>query len=121
MIDQQEETEGGASGDRLGAPFSLSALSKGALTHHRWLVVVWPAAIVRPSGAAPPGCPSLPVIYQQTPTAAYASDAAASITGGLGAIGHQQAARIYTGALLATIRTNKYKRGLNIIQISAIL
>ena len=31
-------------------------------------------------------------IYQQTPTAACASDAAAPITGGLGAIGHQQAA-----------------------------
>ena len=31
-------------------------------------------------------------IYQQTPTAACASDAAAPITGGLGAFSHQQAA-----------------------------
>jgi len=37
-------------------------------------------------------------IYQQTPTAACALDAAAPITGGLGAIGHQQAALgIYRG------------------------
>ena len=34
MIYQQEGTEAGASGDDLGAPFSLSALSKSALTHH---------------------------------------------------------------------------------------
>ena len=34
VIDQQEGTEAGASGDDLGAPFSLSALSKSALTHH---------------------------------------------------------------------------------------
>jgi len=35
VIDQQEGTEAGASGDDPGAPFSLSALSKCALTHHR--------------------------------------------------------------------------------------
>ena len=34
MIYQQEGTEAGASGDDLGAPFSLSPLSKSALTHH---------------------------------------------------------------------------------------
>ena len=34
MIYQQEGTEAGASGDDLGAPFSLPVLSKSALTHH---------------------------------------------------------------------------------------
>ena len=34
MIDQQERAEAGASGDGLGAPFSLSAFSKSAFTHH---------------------------------------------------------------------------------------
>ena len=34
MIDQQKRTEAGASGDDLGAPFSLPTLSKSALTHH---------------------------------------------------------------------------------------
>jgi len=34
VIDQQEGTEAGASGDDLGAPFSLPALSKSALAHH---------------------------------------------------------------------------------------
>ena len=33
-IYQQEGTEAGASGDDLGAPFSLPVLSKSALTHH---------------------------------------------------------------------------------------
>ena len=61
--------------------------AKSALTHHRHrLVVVWPAAIVRPSGAGVAPLPVLPCRYiQQTPTAACASDAAAPITGGLGA------------------------------------
>ena len=34
VIDQQKRTEAGASGDDLGAPFSLPTLSKSALTHH---------------------------------------------------------------------------------------
>ena len=35
VIDQQEKTEAGASGNDLGAPFSLWAPTKGALTHHQ--------------------------------------------------------------------------------------
>ena len=60
-------------------------------------VVVWPAAIVRPpgetgAGTAPPS--AFPCQYiQQTPMAACASDAAEPITGGLGAVSHQQAAQ----------------------------
>ena len=58
MIDQQEGTEAGASGDDLGAPFSLPVL----FTHHRHrLVVVWPAAIVR---VAP--LPVLPLLVYTT-------------------------------------------------------
>ncbi len=34
MIDQQERTKAGLSGNGLGAPFSLPALLKSALTHH---------------------------------------------------------------------------------------
>ena len=79
--------------DDLGAPFPLSALSKSALTHHR-------PAVVPPDGSRAPSGDgsrrtflSCPVwTGQQTPTAACASDAAAPITGGLGIIGHQQAA-----------------------------
>ena len=60
VIDQQEGTEAGASGDDLGAPFSLLALSKSALTHQsasgRWYCLT---AAVCPPGAAPPGCPPL--------------------------------------------------------------
>jgi hypothetical protein len=91
-------TKAGASGDDLGAPLSLLALSKSALTHHRrWLVVVWPAAIVRPPGVSFPAG-----IYQQTPAAACASDAAVPITGGLGAVSTNKRHRVYTEALLAT-------------------
>ena len=46
-----------------------------------------------PSGGGSAGVSSPAGIYQQTPTAACASDAAAPITGGLGAFGHQQAAQ----------------------------
>ena len=35
VIDQQEKTEAGASGNDLGAPFSLWAPAKGARTHHQ--------------------------------------------------------------------------------------
>ena len=82
----------GSAQDDLGAPFSLSALSKSALTHHRQAggsTACGRRALSRGGSA---GVSSPAGIYQQTPTAACASDAAAPITGGLGAIGHQQAA-----------------------------
>ena len=51
MIDQQERTEVGASGDDLGAPFSLpGSLLRAHLLTTSKLAVVWPAAIVRPPG-----------------------------------------------------------------------
>lgn len=93
-IDQQGETEAGASGDELGAPFFFGPLlSVYTYSHRQLLVAVWPAAIIRPLGAAPLGGGFLASIYQQTPPAACASDAATPIARGLGDFSHQQAAR----------------------------
>ena len=103
MIDQQEGTEAGASGDDLGAPFSLFALSKSALTHHRrWLAGGMACGHRAPSGGGSAGVSSPAGIYQQTPMAACASDAATPITGGLGPSATNKLHRVYTGALLAT-------------------
>ena len=83
----------GSAQDDLGAPFSLSALSKSALTHHRQAGgVVPPAAAVRPPGAAPPGCPPLPVYTSRRQRRLVHRAELRRCTGGLGAIGHQQAA-----------------------------
>ena len=93
MIDQQEGTEAGASGGDLGAPFSLSALCEERTYSPPaswWWYGLRPSCALR--GLAPPS--AFPCQYiQQTPTTACASDAAAPITGGLGAFGHQQAAQ----------------------------
>ena len=74
------------------------------LTTSRRLAVVWPAAIVRPPGAAPPGL-SFPAQYnQQTPTAARASDAAAPMYwGAWGPSATNKQPGVYTQALLATM------------------
>ena len=57
MIYQQEGTEAGASGDDLGAPFSLPVL----FTHHLPRpAVVLPPAVVRSPRVGPPGVPFLP-------------------------------------------------------------
>ena len=82
----------GSAQDDLGAPFSLSALSKSALTHHRQAGGSTACGRLALSRGGSAGVSSPAGIYQQTPTAACASDPAAPITGGLGAIGHQQAA-----------------------------
>ena len=85
--------EAGAPGDDLGAPFSLSALCEERTYSPPaswWWYGLRPSCALR--GLAPPS--AFPCQYiQQTPTAACASDAAAPITGGLGAFGHQQAAQ----------------------------
>ena len=62
------------------------------LTTGQGPMVVLPDGSRAPSGGGSAGVSFPAGIYQQTPTAACASDAAAPITGGLGAIGHQQAA-----------------------------
>ena len=51
VIDQQEGTEAEASGRTRALRSLYRPSAKSALTHHRHrLVVVWPAAIVRPPG-----------------------------------------------------------------------
>ena len=66
VIDQQKGTEAGASRDDLGAPFSLSAISKSALTHHRLgaPMVVLPDGSRAPSGGGSVGVSSPAGIYQ---------------------------------------------------------
>ena len=65
MIDQQKGTEEGASGDDLGAPFSLPALSKSALTHPPQAGDVLPPAVVRSPGGGRPAEQSFPAQYGQ--------------------------------------------------------
>ena len=60
MIDQQEGTEAGASGDGLGAPFSLPALLKSALTHHPQADGGTACGSRALSEGGPLGVPSLP-------------------------------------------------------------
>ena len=108
-----------AGGDGCAVLF-VGPLLRAHLLATRKLEVVWPAAIVSPPGAAPPGCPSPASIHQQTPTAACASDAAAPITGGLGPSAINKRHRVYTGALLA-ITAKAYKKGLNMVWIDDIL
>ena len=64
VIDQQKGTEAGASGDDLGAPFSLPALSKSALTHHPQAGGGTACGSRAFSGAAPPGVSFPASIYQ---------------------------------------------------------
>ena len=53
---------------------------------------------MRPPGAAPPGVSFPASIYQQPPTATFASGGAGSMRWGLGGRGHQQAVPgIYRG------------------------
>ena len=94
MIYQQGRTEAGASEDDLGAPFSLWPSRRAHLLttrKWRWYCLRQSCALRRAARRASLPCPVW--TGQQTPTAACASDAAAPITGGLGAIGHQQAAQ----------------------------
>ena len=100
MIDQQEGAESGASGDDLGAPFSLSALSKSALTHHPQAGGGTAYGSRALSEGRPAGCP-FPAQYGQASRRQRRLVHRAELrrcTGGLGAIGHQQAAPgIYRG------------------------
>ena len=94
--------------------------AKGALTHHQPMACGGTAYGSRaPSGGRLyRGCPSLPSIYQQTPTAACASDVTAPMH--WGAWGPNKRHRVYTGALLATT-VNACKRGLKAVCNGGIL
>ena len=100
MIYQQEETEAGASGDDLGAPFSLSALSKSALTHHPQ-AGGGTACGSRALSEGRPARRPIPAQYGQVSRRHRRLVHRAELrrcTGGLGAVGHQQAAPgIYRG------------------------
>ena len=88
---------------------------KSAFTHHRrWLVVVWPAAIVRPPGER--GRDGSAIIF---PLPVYTADANGGLCIGRSRADHRglggpsatnKLRRVYTGALLATT-VRAYKRG----------
>ncbi len=100
VIDQQKGTEAGASGDDLGAPFSLLAPSEERTYSPPPLAGGMACGHRAPSGGGSAGVSSPAGIYQQTPMAACASDAATPITGGLGPSATNKLHRVYTGALL---------------------
>ena len=92
MIDQQKGTEAGA--PRM--TWALRSLCQPSRRAHLLTtdkrVVVPPAAAVRSPGAAPPGCPPLPVYTSRRQRRLVHWAELHRCTGGLGAIGHQQAA-----------------------------
>ena len=112
VIDQQEKTEAGASGNDLGAPFSLWAPAKGALTHHQPGAGGGTACGSRaPSGGGSAGVVlPCPVIPADTNGGLCIGRSCADALGGLGAIGHQQASAGYIPAhclLLLSAPTSK--------------
>ena len=99
VIYQQEGTEAGASGDDLGAPFSLPVLSKSALTHHPQAgggTACGSCALSEGRPVGPLPCPAW--TGQQTPTAACASDEATPMHWRFGSVSHQQARAGYIPA-----------------------
>ncbi|NBI67787.1 hypothetical protein D1646_13440 [Pseudoflavonifractor sp. 60] len=101
----------GASGDDLGAPFSLpGSLLRAHLLTTSKLAVVWPAAIVRPQRAAPPGA-SFPCRYIPADTngGLCIGRSCSDALGAWGPTATNKRHRVYTGALLATTATSKNK------------
>ena len=96
-----EGTEAGASGDDLGAPFSLSALcEESVLTHHRHRLVV-----VLPDGNRAHGSVAGPPLLVYTADANSGLCIGWSCADALGAWGPSatnKRHRVYTCALLAT-------------------
>ena len=104
MIYQQEGTEAGASGDDLGAPFSLSALSKSALTHHPQAGGGTACGSRALSEGRPAGRP-IPAQYGQVSRRHRRLVHRTQLRRSLGAWGSSatnKLRRVYTGALLAT-------------------
>ena len=104
MIDQQEGTEG----ERPGMAWALRSLCRPSARAHLLTTGQGPAVVLpdgsrAPSGGGSAGVSSPAGIYQQTPTAACASGAAAPMHWGLGGLWPPTScARVYTGAVLAT-------------------
>ena len=104
MIYQQERTEVGVSGDDLGAPFSLPALSKSALTHHPQAGGGTAFGSRALSEGRPAGRP-FPAQYRQASKRHRRLVHRAELrrcAGGLGPSATNKLRRVYTGALLAT-------------------
>ena len=116
----------GAFGDDLGAPFSFAGpLRRAHLLTTRKLVVVWPAAIVRPPGAAPLGVP-FPCRYipADANSGLCIGRSRADRRGLGGPSATNKLRRVYTDALLATTvspTVSAYKKWLNIVRIGGIL
>ena len=101
-------TEGGASGDGLGAPFSLSALSKSALTHHQQAGGGMACGHRAPSGGGSAGGPSLPVYTSRRQRRLVHRTQPRRSPGAWGPSATSKRHRVYTCALLATT-VNAYK------------
>ena len=104
VIDQQEKTEAGASGNDLGAPFSLWAPAKGALTHHQPGAGGGTACGSRaPSGGGSAGVVlPCPVIPADANGGLCIGRSCADALGAWGPSVTNKRHRVYTGALLAT-------------------
>jgi len=103
VIDQQEGTKAGASGDDLGAPFFLSALGEGRTysppASGRWWYCL--TAAVRPPGGLP-GCPPLPVYTSRRRRRLVHRTQLRRSPGAWGPSTTNKLRQVYTGALLAT-------------------
>ena len=121
MIDQQEGTEAGASGDDLGAPFSLPALSKSALTHHPQAGggTVCGSRALSGGGSAVEAhlCQYIP---ESTSGGLCIGRSRTDALGAWGPSATNKLRQVYTGASLAPT-INIYKCGLNVIRIGDIL
>ena len=93
VINQQEGTEAGASGDDLGAPFSLPTLSKSALTYHQQVGGGMARSHRAPSGEGG-SVISFPLpVYTEDANGGLCIGRNCADHRGLGAFGRQQAAQ----------------------------
>ena len=104
VIYQQEGTEAGASGDDLGAPFSLPVLSKSALTHHPQASGGTACGSRAFDQGDPPSVPSLPSMDRPADATGglCIGRSCADALGAWGPSATNKLRRVYTGALLAT-------------------
>ncbi len=101
---QQKGTGAGASGDGLGAPFSLSALSKSALTHHQQAGDGTAFGSRTLDQGGPPDIPSPPSMDREADATGglCIGRICADTVGAWGLSAINKLRRVYTGVLLAT-------------------
>ena len=103
VIYQQEGTEAGASGDDLGAPFSLPVLSKSALTHQPQAGGGMACGHRAPSGGGSAGGTlPLPVYTSRRQQRLVHRTQPRRSPGAWGSSDTNKLHQVYTGALLAT-------------------